>query len=693
MTTRTRLTCLAVLASLVSAVPAEARVTVGGARGTAPGEFLDPSSVAVTPEGQVLVGDGGNVRVQKLPTASAPLRTFGSYGSQPGQFGGSATYTPLWVAGGVNGQTYAGDPGTETVSRFDADGQFINRWQVSNTWSGSSTLGRPQAVETDESGDVYVATSSRITRYSADGTFEFEWTATDGQNRPIEVHDLSVRGGRAYVLAAYDWSYKTMAVYDPDDGLVLERWTTPASQLQRVSRIAADASGSVYAASWDRVDQFDTHGAVLGSFVCCDAYDPGDYPPPGGSVDGCTPAPGSSHSYPTEMSLSFADVAVTDAGVVYAADSSNDVVLRIEGTPHVRVQVGPTNPYPGRLTGQFIVFDASSSSTPFGSAPNRYEWDLDNDGDFELDTGTDATAWSAYATAGEHVIRVRATEPGGTSTTHYERFSLAESQAILYPARFATGRVSKVWPGNSDIPCSKVLKYEWDLDGDGTFEIDNGAQRELQTVFEKPGKQRVSLRVTRPGGRVDVATTEFQIDVGPPPGAVGVSINDGAQFTNTPEVTINPIWSPPTGQLFLANDGGFKQHSKYPVAAAIPWRLDSSGPERLPKTVYLRFDNLRDGAAHQDDIILDETAPVVTAVTPIAAPASVSARRKPSRRLRISAKDNVSGVSRMQLTASRKRPGKWGNFRRRATVRARGDIWVRVRDRAGNRSRWRHVHG
>jgi hypothetical protein len=44
----------------------------------------------------------------------------------------------------------------------------------------------------------------------------------------------------------------------------------------------------------------------------------------------------------------------------------------------------------------------------------------------------------------------------------------------------------------------------------------------------------------------------------------------------------------------------------------------------------------------------------------------------------------------MQVTAKRKRPGKWRRMRRIARVRTNADtLWVRVRDKAGNRSRWK----
>lgn len=48
-------------------------------------------------------------------------------------------------------------------------------------------------------------------------------------------------------------------------------------------------------------------------------------------------------------------------------------------------------------TGQAVSFDASASSDPDGTIA-KYEWDLDGNGSYELDTGTTATAGRSYAT-------------------------------------------------------------------------------------------------------------------------------------------------------------------------------------------------------------------------------------------------------------------------------------------------------
>jgi hypothetical protein len=61
-------------------------------------------------------------------------------------------------------------------------------------------------------------------------------------------------------------------------------------------------------------------------------------------------------------------------------------------------------------------------------------------------------------------------------------------------------------------------------------------------------------------------------------------------------------------------------------------------------------------------------------------------------RIATTATDKVSGIGTMQVTTSKKRPGKAIPYAKRVVVRAATtDLWVRVRDRAGNWSGWKRA--
>jgi hypothetical protein len=170
-----------------------------------------------------------------------------------------------------------------------------------------------------------------------------------------------------------------------------------------------------------------------------------------------------------------------------------------------------------------------------------------------------------------------------------------------------------------------------------------------------------------------------------------VTINGGDQYTADRHVLVTARGNFPHAQLELANDGGFVGGRIFTVRPdhTYPWTLATTGPDRLSKTVYARGawepgdgdGGSWRGEAVSDSIVLDETRPVV-----------LTARRVGGARLRVRARDRVSGVRRLQVARSRRAPGRWRPYSARKLYAApRGSLWVRARDRAGNRSRWRAV--
>jgi 6-phosphogluconolactonase (cycloisomerase 2 family) len=176
---------------------------------------------------------------------------------------------------------------------------------------------------------------------------------------------------------------------------------------------------------------------------------------------------------------------------------------------------------------------------------------------------------------------------------------------------------------------------------------------------------------------------------GRPPGSKppAVQINGGDQFTDDPDVelTVSNIDGAAGAFGFdVSNDGGFGTGTQHfdivEDGERYPWTLATSGPERLAKTVYVRGFGMSGANVLTDDIVLDQRPPAVDAARVVAA------------HVRVRAHDRISGLGRMQVTRHRASVRHWQRFKRSARVpRGHGTVWVRVRDRAGNRSRWRRA--
>ncbi len=161
-------------------------------------------------------------------------------------------------------------------------------------------------------------------------------------------------------------------------------------------------------------------------------------------------------------------------------------------------------PNPAQL-GQTVNFNAGASNDPDGSIA-RYEWDLDGNGTYETDGGSSSTTTQAYATAGTRTIRLRVTDDDGTTATDADSlrinarptpsFTLAPNPAVI-------GETVAFDAGSSEDIDGSVAQYEWDLDGNGTYEVNGGSTPTTSRSYPSAGSRTIRLRVTDNDGAIN----------------------------------------------------------------------------------------------------------------------------------------------------------------------------------------------
>ncbi|MFN8629822.1 MAG: PKD domain-containing protein [Chloroflexota bacterium] len=248
-----------------------------------------------------------------------------------------------------------------------------------------------------------------------------------------------------------------------------------------------------------------------------------------------------------------------------------------------------------------------------------------------------------------------------------------------------------------------VVSYAWDLDGDGVFETGPSPDATRLASFANAGPHSVGVTVEDESGSRASATAIVLVQAEP-----GVSIDAGALYTRTTSVQL--VLTPPMGadHVAISNDGGFANPVVVPIMSTVPWTLVSSGSERIPRIVYVRYRTGADSSAtYSDDIILDQTPPTVTAPeargfdSPLAATLAAAATADPlatsptgyPARISWSGTDATSGISGYQLQRSVD-GGSWATMtlstptsRSVVTALASGHIYrlrVRAKDGAGN---------
>ena len=142
--------------------PNGAKLRSFGTRGLGPGQFRYPMGVTVDNEGNILVADNRNHRIQKFTNGGQFLASVGTKNTGPLQFN-----NPIDVAFDThNKKVYVVDSENHCIIAMNSDLTFSNT-------IGSQRLAHPCGVTCDSTGNVYVADGANrcIQVFTASGKF------------------------------------------------------------------------------------------------------------------------------------------------------------------------------------------------------------------------------------------------------------------------------------------------------------------------------------------------------------------------------------------------------------------------------------------------------------------------------------------------------------------------------------------
>lgn len=115
-----------------------------GIAAESPDTFNGPTDVAVAENGDVFITDGhGNSRVVKYSKDGTFIKAWGKKGTAPGEFD-----LPHSIAFDSQGRVFVGDRSNERIQIFDQDGNFLDQWDQ---------FGRVSGIYINDDDIVYVA--------------------------------------------------------------------------------------------------------------------------------------------------------------------------------------------------------------------------------------------------------------------------------------------------------------------------------------------------------------------------------------------------------------------------------------------------------------------------------------------------------------------------------------------------------
>jgi YD repeat-containing protein len=173
-------------------------------------------------------------------------------------------------------------------------------------------------------------------------------------------------------------------------------------------------------------------------------------------------------------------------------------------------------------TGQPVSFDGSGTTGSNGVAVVSYEWDLDGDGTFETGTGSSPQVSRTYGSPATVTVGLRVTDAAGDQSVAQRTVTVRNrpptAVIALSSPTVAIGRTVSLDGSASSDPDGHITRYQWDLDGDGTFETDTGSSAVTPSrPFAAPLVVTVRLRVTDDRGATADATAPLTVFRPPPP--------------------------------------------------------------------------------------------------------------------------------------------------------------------------------
>ena len=247
---------------------ASARVTsmLLGGRGAGKGQFDSPTGIAVDRNGNILVADTGNRRIEKFsPTGSF----LSAMGTAPGQDQSAA---PNGIAVDTAGNVYVADAGNHRVQKIAPDGRVTAEWK-----GPEPGLYGPRRIAIGRDESVYVVDQgrTRIVKFSPDGQVLKVWGnkgSGDGQFDDPTSIAIDLQTSKVYVA---DPRNRRIQVFD-SDGKFLSKWTIAEwGRPQGFEDLAIDPKTKrLYASSanMDAVLIFDLNGTKLGSLTAKPPY-------------------------------------------------------------------------------------------------------------------------------------------------------------------------------------------------------------------------------------------------------------------------------------------------------------------------------------------------------------------------------------------------------------------------------------
>jgi hypothetical protein len=633
-----------------------------------------PTAIAADSDGVVYSGFASGGTIQRNAGADgAPLASWGTAGSNPGQLGGIVA---IDVAPGGSGNVWILDT-NRRVQEFTRSGTYIRGFQLDACDAGVSPdpLQRGGLDVTNDMVYVVHPCRDRVYRFDKSDLVEKAWAQVNGPLKGASAQLYGTAPSESQFLYVARPTRNDIVWFDLDS----LSWHGPKAVGGAPTDVFVDAYGVLFVSerTGDTIKLYGSDGnlfrtlggtgSALGKLNDANAFD---------------------------VFEQFSDL----AGNLFIADTGNNRIQRWNpfgytfwgatanggGAP----VAAPTNSALPSISG--TPSQGNSVTCQNGSwtnSPTSYSYRWQRNGT-NISSATSQSYTIQAADVGQSLTCVvTATNSAGSASATSAPVTPAAGGGV--PANTSQPQISGTAVVGQTLSCAPgtwtndpdFYTYRWRRNGTIV------ATGQNYTLVSADAGTAITCEVIATNGSGTGTATSDPVTptaTGGGGGDVGVTINSGAIATNSPGVTLTIREPAGATSVRISNDGGFAGAETRAVRGddTYTWTLATSGGERLPKTGYVRF--VGAGDANQtftDDIVLDQRPPLTMSATLTRST------------LRVKARDTGTGVEKVEYARNKlAKNSVTRKFKRKIKVAKPGKArFARTIDGAGNRSDWKRV--
>jgi hypothetical protein len=233
--------------------------------------------------------------------------------------------------------------------------------------------------------------------------------------------------------------------------------------------------------------------------------------------------------------------------------------------------------------GESVTLDASGSTDAGGQIVD-YQWDLNGDGTYETDSGSNPVLTTSISTSGTYNVSLRVIDNHNASAAANHSLTVGNLPPVVKvsasPNTVMAGQSVKL-DASGTTDQGTITDYKWDLDNSGTFATDTGTTPSTTTSFQTPGTHTIGVEATDDHGlsaRGSVTVTVLE--------QAASTYSEAVQ--NTPGLIDYYKLDEPTGPALLDSEG-------LSTGSAIGGTFGLSGP--IEQSTALGFNGTSDSGA------------------------------------------------------------------------------------------------